>query len=79
MIPNVGREHPAVANDSWESSCNTEDPGGWECAHADALPGVEPNVPVSVVHAIADGGASVRGEWDRVVPKLTSLPGCRLW
>ena len=37
----------------------------------DTPPGVEPKVPVSVVHDIADGGASVRGEWDRVVSDLS--------
>ena len=58
----VGREHPAVASDSRESSFYTEDP-----LVTDTPPGVELKVPVSVVHDVADGDASVRGEWDRVV------------
>ena len=63
---NVGWKHSAVASVSRESSFYTEDP-----LMTDTPPGVEPKVPVSVVRETTGGGASVRGEWDRIVSDLS--------
>ena len=57
---NVGREHPAVASDSRESSFYTEDPFMMATS-----PAFEPKVLVSVVHDVADDGSFFRGDWDR--------------
>ena len=54
----MGREHPAVASYSRESSFHAEDP-----LMTDILPVLlEPKVPMSVVHDVADDSAVFRGD-----------------